>query len=32
MHEGVLRLQIVDDIARFSVTASRDDAIAIDIC
>lgn len=32
MHGGVLRLQIVDGIARFSVTASRDSAIVIDIC
>lgn len=32
MHEGMLRSQIVDGIACFSVTASRDSAIVIDIC
>jgi len=32
MDEGVLRLQIVDGIGSFSVTAIRDGAIVIDIC
>ena len=31
MHEGMARLQIVDGITSFSVTATRDGVIVIDI-